>query len=256
MKLIWLSDLHLVAAGDTIYRRDPTKQLQRAIDCINEHHTDASYCVLSGDLVNDGDAEIYRHLSQMLTGLQIPYLPMAGNHDNRDLLKQFLELPQSLETDFIQYAVQAGQWRVLLLDTLRDGHSDGELCDARIQWLEAELQRDRTSPTLVFTHHPLLPLKLPMQDQDSLKSGEQLLSMLQSAGNIRHWCFGHVHRPVSGSFDGLGFTAIQSVAMQAPLPYPPWDWDTFEPAEELPAFGIIHLERKSAVVHFQQFHVN
>ena len=59
MKLIWLSDLHLVRAGGLIYGRDPTKQLQRAIDRINEHHTDASYCILSGDLVNDGDAEIY-----------------------------------------------------------------------------------------------------------------------------------------------------------------------------------------------------
>ena len=79
MKLIWLSDLHLVRAGGLIYGRDPTKQLQRAIDRINEHHTDASYCILSGDLVNDGDAEIYEHLNRMLSGLQIPYLPMAGN---------------------------------------------------------------------------------------------------------------------------------------------------------------------------------
>jgi len=190
-----------------------------------------------------------------LSGLQVPYLPMAGNHDNRRLLKQLLALPDTLDTEFIQYAVQAGDWRILLLDTVREGHADGEMCGERLQWLRTELERDRTSPTLVFSHHPLLPLQLPMQDQDSLQSGGQLLTLLQGAGNIRHWCFGHVHRPVSGSFDGLGFTALQSMAMQAPLPYPSWDWDTFEPADELPAFGIVHLERKSAVVHFQQFRV-
>ncbi len=253
MKIIWLSDLHLVGSGELLFGCNPTEQLQCAIDVINQYHSDAAYCVLSGDLVDGGDAASYQQLSQQLAGLQVPYLPMAGNHDNRELLKESLELPQPLDTEFIQYAVQAGHWRLLLLDTLRDGHADGQLCEQRLRWLQMELDRDQKSPTLVFTHHPLLPLNLPMQDQESLHSGEQLLSRLQKAGNIRHWCFGHVHRPVSGSFDGLGFTAIQSIAMQAPLPYPNWNWDTFKPADELPAFGIIQLERKSAVVHFQQF---
>ena len=229
--------------------------MQCAIDCINQHHTDAAYCVLSGDLVNDGDTQVYKQLNQLLDTLQIPYLPMAGNHDNRALLARLLKLPQPLDTEFVQYAVQAGEWRILLLDTLRPGCADGEMCAARLQWLKTELDRDRVSPTLVFTHHPLLPLQLPMQDQQSRDSGEQLLSALQAAGNIKHWCFGHVHRPVSGTFDSLGFTAIQSIAMQAPLPYPAWDWESFEPANELPAFAIVHLEKQSVIVHFQQFAV-
>jgi len=255
VKIIWLSDLHLVAPGDSLFGRNPEIQLQRAIDCINRYHTDATYCILSGDLVDDSDAEVYTRLRNTLAELNIPYLPMVGNHDNRDLIKDLLDLPK-LDTQFIQYAVNVGDWRILLLDTVRTDSADGELCDVRLQWLQAELDRDKQSPTLVFSHHPLLPLTLPMQDQESLQSGERLLSMLQGAGNVRHWCFGHVHRPVSGSFDGLGFTAIQSVAMQAPLPYPAWDWESFKPADELPAFGIIHLERKSVVVHFQQFRVD
>lgn len=253
MKIIWLSDLHLVSRGDSLFGRDPEKQLRAAIDNINKYHADAAYCVLSGDLVNDGDADVYNFLAEMLRGLKMPYLPMVGNHDDRELVKACLDVPDIHGGPFIQYAVQIGVWRLLLLDTVRAGHADGELCSDRLQWLKAELARDQSSPTLVFTHHPLLPLNLPMQDQESLKSGEQLLSILQVAGNVRHWCFGHVHRPVSGSFDNLGFTAMQSIAMQAPLPYPSWDWNSFVPADELPAFGIVHLARKSAVVHFQQF---
>jgi len=251
-KIIWLSDLHLVNPGDSLYGRYPERQLQSAIDSINRYHADAAYCILSGDLVNEDDVNVYKRLSEILAELQVPCLPMAGNHDNRDLIKQFFELP-SVDGTYIQYSVEAGGWRILLLDTVQTDSSDGEMCEDRLQWLQEELDKDKQSPTLVFTHHPLLPLTLPMQDQESLKSGERLLSVLKSAGNVRHWCFGHVHRPVSGSFDNLGFTSMPSIAMQAPLPYPSWDWNSFEPADELPAFGIIHLARKSVVVHFQQF---
>jgi len=252
MKIIWLTDLHFVSRGESLFGRDPEKQLQCAIDLINRYHTDAAYCVLSGDLVNDGDAAVYKQLGQVLNELQIPYLPMAGNHDNRDLLVQLLKLPRPLETEFVQYTVQAEGWRILLLDTVRSGHSEGEMCAARLRWLKSELDRDQVSPTLVFTHHPLLPLQLPMQDQESQHSGEQLISLLQAAGNINHWCFGHVHRPVSGAFGGICFTAMQSMAIQAPLPYPAWDWESFEPANESPGFGIIHLQKQSVVIHFQQ----
>lgn len=256
MKIIWLSDLHLVSRGSLLFGRDPEKQLQAAIDDINANHADATYCVLSGDLVDDASADVYNHLGEMLTGLKVQYLPMVGNHDDRELLKACLNVPELNGGPFLQYTVMAGDWRLIMLDTVKSGHMDGEMCGERLQWLRAELDRDQQSPTLVFTHHPLLPLNLPMQDQESLKSGEQLLSVLQAVDNVRHWCFGHVHRPVSGSFDNLGFTSMQSIAIQAPLPYPAWDWESFRPADEKPAFGIIHLARKSAVVHFQQIGCN
>lgn len=256
MKIVWLSDLHLVSRGGLLYGRDPEKQLQVAIDNINTHHADATYCVLSGDLVDDPGTEVYNLLAEKLSGLKIPYLPMVGNHDDREMVKACLSVPELNSGSFIQYVVMAGGWRLIMLDTVKSGQMDGEICDERLQWLRAELEKDQKSPTLIFSHHPLLPLNLPMQDQESLKSGEQLLSVLQAANNVRHWCFGHVHRPVSGSFDNLGFTAMQSIAIQAPLPYPAWDWESFRPADELPAFGIIHLARKSAVVHFQQFKSN
>lgn len=64
--------------------------------------------------------------------------------------------------------------------------------------------------------------------------------------------FGHVHRPISGSFGTLPFTAMRSIAYQAPLPYPPWDWDTFSPADEPPAMGLILINAQSVVAHFHQ----
>ena len=96
-------------------------------------------------------------------------------------------------------------------------------------------------------------LQLPMQDQESLMNCEVLLERLAAADNVRHLFFGHVHRPVSGTFRRLGFSALQSATLQAPLPYPYWDWDNFSPAPESPALGIIHLAPESVVVHFHPF---
>ena len=75
MKIVWLSDLHLVSRGSLLFGRDPAKQFQAAIDNINTHHADAAYCVLSGDLVDDASADVYNYLSEILTGLKVPYLP-------------------------------------------------------------------------------------------------------------------------------------------------------------------------------------
>jgi len=92
-----------------------------------------------------------------------------------------------------------------------------------------------------------------LQDQEQNNYGDKLLDILCATPNVKHLFFGHVHRPVSGSFRGLNFTSLQSTAIQAPLPYPAWDWDSFVPAEEAPAIGIVHLSTDSVVVHFHAF---
>jgi len=92
-----------------------------------------------------------------------------------------------------------------------------------------------------------------MQDQVQNNYGDKLLDLLCAAPNVRHLFFGHVHRPISGSFRGMNFTALQSTAIQAPLPYPAWGWDSFIPAEEAPAIGIIQTSDDSVIVHFHTF---
>ncbi|MFK7737537.1 MAG: metallophosphoesterase, partial [Pirellulaceae bacterium] len=84
-KLIWMSDPHFALEGD-VWGHDPRERLKAAIDHINIHHSDAAMCVISGDLVNSGTQADYEGVRTRLDTLAIPYFPMVGNHDKRDLV--------------------------------------------------------------------------------------------------------------------------------------------------------------------------
>ena len=253
MKLVWLSDIHLKPSGERFFGVDTVGRLQHAVNYIAQQHSDADYCLLSGDLAEDGDSDSYQAINDITAGLPMPVLSVPGNHDNRNLMRQYFKYPENIDDEFIQFSVTKRGFRVIALDTLHDGHAEGLICDKRLGWLEHELAGDRQTPTIVFCHHHPAELHLPMQDNELLLNGDALLGLLCDAPNVRHLFFGHVHRPVSGSFGGLGFTALQSVSLQAPLPYPSWDWESFSPAAESPALGIIHASEKSIVTHFHAF---
>ncbi len=71
------------------------------------------------------------------------------------------------------------------------------------------------------------------------------------AGNLRHLFFGHVHRPVSGSWRGVPFSALRSTVHQVAL-----DWETEYPVPytlETPGYNVIFLEPDKTVVHHHDF---
>ena len=92
-----------------------------------------------------------------------------------------------------------------------------------------------------------------MQDEDRLKEGDALIELLSECPHVRMMCIGHVHRPITGIQGGIPFAAMRSVLYQAPPPVPAWTWDTFAPAQEPPAIGVITVENWDVQLQFLQF---
>jgi len=253
MKIVWMTDLHVLPEGKSILGHDSAKRLRIAVDYVAKFHDDADYCIISGDLTDSGDPASYRLVDEIMSGCKVPTFSIPGNHDNRTIMREQLSFPDNIDAEFIQYSIIKNGYRLLFLDSMQENNAEGMLCEKRLSWLESELSINNDLPTFVFCHHPPGKLFLPMQDQEQSNYGDKLLNILCAAPNVRHLFFGHVHRPVSGSFRGLNFTALQSTALQVPLPYPDWDWDSFVPAEEAPAIGIVYLSTDSVVVHFHAF---
>ena len=237
-KIIWLTDLHIGAAwpGTDL---DPPAQLTRAVDMIRDHHADALACVVSGDMAENGTEAEYRTLADLLGDLPMPVLPMAGNHDRREPLMAAFPPPGRALDGFQQYRVDFDGLSLIALDTLVPGEAGGTLCPARIAWLTEELARTPDTPALVFMHHPPMELGMPMLDAMRCADGEAILDLLAGAGNVAHLFCGHVHRPASGVARGVPFATLRSVAMQAPPPWPAWDWQRFAPVNENPALGVV-----------------
>jgi len=252
MKLIWMSDLHFQHSGE-ILGHDPQLRLDAAIAYINQHHSDASYCVISGDMAETATARNYADLADRLDQLAIPCLPMVGNHDDRDLLRAQFQVPDSCMDGFLQYSVDTPAGLILCLDTLKPGASEGEFCAERARWLTNTLDAAQDRAVLLFLHHPPMPLGLPMQDSARLEHGARFLEIIEGRANVRHLCVGHVHRSVTGTIRGVPFTALRSVLYQAPPPQPEWDWNSFTPSAEAPELAVVSFEQDSVTIQPLQF---
>ncbi len=251
-KLVWMSDLHFTAEGDVL-GHDPRVRLNAAVDHINQHHADAAMCVISGDMVNRGTRAGYKSLRTRLGTLSVPYFPMVGNHDDRNLFKRTLPLPVACMPDFVQFKVEIPEGLIVCLDTQKVGVDAGEFCQNRRDWLYETLSAARSTPVFLFMHHPPLNLGLPMQDTENMENGQAFLDLIAGFDCVKYMFIGHVHRPISGTVGGIPFSTMRSVLYQAPPPRPDWTWDTFKPGVEAPSIGIIQIARSSVIMHYDQF---
>jgi len=251
-KLIWMSDPHFLAEGD-VAGHDPRRRLSAAVEYVNRHHNDSEMCIISGDLVNLGGRADYIALKSELDRLQMPYLPMMGNHDERAVFRSVLQVPEGCMEEFVQFSLPISDGLIICLDTHKVGSSAGEFCQARQEWLRDILTISGDTPVFLFLHHPPMPLGLPMQDQIGMEGGAGFLDLIAGFENVSYMFIGHVHRPISGVVRGIGYSTMRSVLYQAPPPRPSWDWDSFSPAQEAPQIGVVTLNGPEVCLHYEQF---
>ncbi len=257
MKLIQVSDLHLVPPGVRLFGLDPRARLEAAIADINEHHGDAELCLFTGDLADHGAPEAYEALRETLAALQLPYRLTLGNHDDRGHFQRaFPEAPRD-EHGFVQTVVATGAGDIVLLDTHEPGQASGSFCAQRQAWLEARLAEAAGRPVYLFMHHPPVDIGIPSLDRIGLVDKQGFAKALEGAGAgegagaVRHIFFGHVHRPVSGSWRGIPYASLCSLVHQVPF-----DLVTETPVpydHAPPAYNVILLDGDNTVVHHHEF---
>ncbi|PSJ60846.1 phosphodiesterase [Pseudaminobacter soli (ex Li et al. 2025)] len=248
MKLIQVTDLHLVNPGEKHFGLDPLARLEACIADINRNHADADLVVFSGDLTDRGEAIAYEALKQRLATLVPPYRLMIGNHDDRAV---FLEaFPEAAdENGFIQTHLDLPHGRVLLLDTVEQGQIEGRLCDSRLAWLDERLGEAEGRPAYVFTHHPPFDIHMPTLDELKLMDHAALYDVLARHGAVRHIFSGHVHRPVGGSWRGIPISTIRGTNHQSALVFS----GDYQTSTEPPAYAVIIASEDSVVVHHHDF---
>ena len=250
MKLIQISDLHIVAPGEKIYGLDPLQRLNTCIADININHSDAECCVITGDLADRGEIDAYRALREALAQLRIPFYLLLGNHDDR---RRFLEVFPESEQDgsgFVQFTRRTPVGDFFFLDTLDQGKCGGLYCERRREWLRQRLQQSDGRPVYLFMHHPPFDIGIRGLDAIRLMESESFAELIADYRNIKHLFFGHVHRPVSGSWRGIPFSAIASTNHQVAM--------DFEAPHIIhsggdPGYNVVLLDQGLSVIHMYSY---
>lgn len=218
MLIAQITDLHCVAEGTLAVsgRIDTNRALEAAVARVNALTPQPDLVLVTGDVTDHGTAADCQAAAARLNRLQAPFRVIPGNHDDRDtLVAAFPNHCRRDDDGFVQEVLDDGPLRILMLDTVLAGRTEGGYCASRLGWLRSRLAEAPQRPTLVAMHHPPFTAGIPFMDRLRLQDGaEALAELFQGFPNVQRIVCGHVHRPVSRVWAGRSCMIAPSTAHQ------------------------------------------
>jgi 3',5'-cyclic-AMP phosphodiesterase len=232
--LAQLTDPHItIGPGDA----GSADALAKAVDAVLALDPTPDAVLMSGDLTEHASTEEYERAAELLAPLSMPLHLLAGNHDEADGLRAHLGAPGQAGEP-LQYSLRLGPLRLIACDTTVGGRDDGALGTERLSWLQAELEHDRETPTLLAMHHPPVLIGVGVLDEIGLAEEDRLaLAELMAANpQVKRIVAGHVHRGATGGIGGCPIFVCPSSYLQLALDLGPDSEIAL--VREPPAFGL------------------
>ena len=231
--LVQLSDPHV---GADWIDADPLERFAAAVESVRSMPQAPDAVLVSGDLTEHGaDAEC-EAVRETLATLDVPFHVLPGNHDVREPIRRAFELPGEADEP-IQYAVDLGPLRLVVLDTTIPGEDAGALDADRLGWLDAALAEEPDALTVIAMHHPPLVSGVPALDRIALALADQraLGDVVGRHAQVQRLVAGHVHRVMVGQLAGRAALTVPSTYVQTQLDF---SMEEIELADEPPGFGV------------------
>jgi Icc protein len=232
--LAQLTDPHItIGPGDA----GSADALAKAVDAVLALDPAPDAVLMSGDLTEHASTEEYERAAELLAPLSMPLHLLAGNHDEADGLRAHLGAPGQAGEP-LQYSLRLGPLRLIACDTTVGGRDAGALGTERLSWLQAELEHDRETPTLLAMHHPPVLIGVGVLDEIGLAEEDRLaLAELMAANpQVKRIVAGHVHRGATGGIGGCPIFVCPSSYLQLALDLGPDSEIAL--VREPPAFGL------------------
>lgn len=207
MRILHLTDTHLY--GDPAARHydriDTTAALRGMLSRL-EGLTDIDAVVHTGDASEDGSAESYRLLHEILdpvaAALGAPLAIVMGNHDVSAVYGEAVEPGERTAQSQDRVVPLADGARVVVLDSSVPGAGYGHLDPDQLDWLRGVLADPAPGGTVLALHHPPLVAATPLLRGLDLDGLDELAAVL-SGSDVRIVLSGHYHHEMTGEIAGI-----------------------------------------------------
>lgn len=145
---IAVNDLHYSSAECCPWFEEVVRQMESSAP-------EAQFCLLGGDLADDGRPDQLGAVRDIFLALKIPSYAVIGNHDHlsdTDRTAYERHFPNQINHTFVH-----GGWQVIGLDSSEGTKSkETVISDATLRWLDENVPKlDARRPTIIVTHFPL-----------------------------------------------------------------------------------------------------
>lgn len=148
---------HFVVVNDLHYldkRCGPFHE--RVVQKIKGHEQRVEFCLLVGDLAEDGTADQLDPVRSIYRQLDLPFHAVPGNHD------WIAEKDRSAYDDLFpketNYVFEHAGWQFVALDSTDGRKASVAVREGPLKWLDETVPKlDRKKPLVLFTHYPLGP---------------------------------------------------------------------------------------------------
>jgi 3',5'-cyclic-AMP phosphodiesterase len=251
-----ITDLHVTTGQDPLNQLRNEQRLRQVLRSIHELRPRPVAIIASGDLVDHGEPAEYAELKTILADCEIPIYFAVGNHDRRQAFLDAFEGPGARRdgTGLVQYAVDFGELRMVVCDTLDEGRDRSGFDAARAAWLAETLAADRDTPTIVILHHPPILSGVKWMDPDPAAPWiGQLADVICEHRQIRVVLCGHVHRAFHGVLGGHMITTSPATSIQVTLDLRPVDMERPDGREilvaEPPGYVLVMVDSGRVTTH-------
>jgi 3',5'-cyclic AMP phosphodiesterase CpdA len=205
--VLHISDTHFVGDGELLHERvDSDRNLAELFDGFARSNTRPEAIVFTGDLADTGRPDAYRRLRDLVEpaaerlGAQLVWV--MGNHDERGAFRAGLLDQPATDLEPVDRVFDVNGLRIIALDSTVPGKHHGELDDAQLEWLAAELATPAPDGTLLALHHPPVPSPLGLIALVELRDQERLAEVIRGT-DVRGILGGHLHYSTHSTFAGV-----------------------------------------------------
>lgn len=236
VKFLQISDSHLFKNAGKRLIGVNTEASLRAVVGLASKEENVTGILATGDLSQDGSVESYRQFSDIVKPLGVPVYWIPGNHDNSYYFHHPENFPLSSRS-----VINAGNWRILLLDSVIPGKESGHLSTSELDYIEKHAH-DGERHTLLVLHHQPIPCGSSWLDTMILNNADDFLQLIANKASIRAVLNGHIHQDRQQEIAGVSFISTPSTCFQ----FKP-DTDRFSLDARMPGYRRLILKHDGGI---------
>ncbi|MEM7276391.1 MAG: metallophosphoesterase [Actinomycetota bacterium] len=218
MLLAQLTDTHVLdPASPTERFVDNNARLAAAVAALNAENVRPDVVIATGDLTDNGSEIEMKLVAELLEPLEIPLLPLPGNHDTRETFRATFDMPWATDDGHLGWTVEVGDVTIVGVDTLLPGSHGGRFDEDRAIWLDGVLSDTADRSVVVGMHHPPFESGIHWMDEMALEGRDRFAEVIAGHDHVVRILCGHIHRPLVATIGGVTTTVCLSTVQHVQL---------------------------------------